>query len=294
MVGMQTLDVDAVQAFLAVADLKSFTRAAAALGSTQGAVSVKLKRLEERIGERLIERTPRLVRLSARGAAFLQGARDFIAAHERAVAGLSFAPHRFALGIGAHIAGPEIPALLVGLHAADPTLAIEIRIETSRNLLDAFDRGALDAVIMRREDDRRDGEVLVEEPFGWFAAPGFRKLAGEKLRLAALAPGCGVRDIATRALAEAGIAWADIFTGGSAAVLAAVSAGLAVAALSYRVAPSNAVEVGELLQLPALAPSQIVLHTSLSDRKSRNALRAIAAAFRGHAVFAPPQPAIAS
>jgi len=37
-----TLDVDAVKAFLAIADLQSFTRAAEALATTQGAISVKL------------------------------------------------------------------------------------------------------------------------------------------------------------------------------------------------------------------------------------------------------------
>src|SRR6478672_3428159 len=84
-----TLDVDAVKAFVAVAELRSFTRAAEALGSTQGAISVKLKRLEDRMGQRLIERTPQLVRLSAQGALFLDSARDFLAAHDRAIAGLS-------------------------------------------------------------------------------------------------------------------------------------------------------------------------------------------------------------
>ncbi len=59
---MLTLDVEAVRIFVTVADLQSFTRAAEALGTTQGAISVKLKRLEDRIGYRLIERTPRSVR----------------------------------------------------------------------------------------------------------------------------------------------------------------------------------------------------------------------------------------
>jgi DNA-binding transcriptional LysR family regulator len=85
---MTILDVESVQAFVAIADFQSFTRAAEALGTTQGAISVKLKRLEDRIGQRLIERTPRSVRLSAQGALFLDGARGFLAAHERAVAGL--------------------------------------------------------------------------------------------------------------------------------------------------------------------------------------------------------------
>src|SRR5579859_6064803 len=74
-----TLDVEAVEAFVTIAELQSFTRAAAALGTTQGVISTKLRRLEERLGTRLIERTPRRVRLSAQGAVFLDHARQFLA-----------------------------------------------------------------------------------------------------------------------------------------------------------------------------------------------------------------------
>jgi DNA-binding transcriptional LysR family regulator len=280
---MPTLDVEAVRAFVMVADYQSFTRAAEALGTTQGAISVRLKRLEDRLGHRLIERTPRSVRLSAQGAAFLDGARDFIAAHERALAGLQTPPRHFALGIAAHVAGPEVPTLLARLHAHDPALTIEVQLDSSRNLLDLFDRGELDAAIVQREDDRRDGEKLANERFGWFAAPGFEHRCGEPLRLAALAPACRVRDIATRALDDAGVQWTEVFLGGgSSAVLAAVSAGLAVAALSYRVAPLGTVDIGERYSLPALPSSEVVLHSSLTDQRSREALRALAAAFRAH------------
>jgi DNA-binding transcriptional LysR family regulator len=149
--------------------------------------------------------------------------------------------------------------------------------------LDAFDRGALDAAIVRREDDRRDGEVLAQERFGWFASPGFEHREGDALRLASLAPSCGVRNIATRALDAAGLNWVEVFLGGgTAAVIAAVSAGLAVAALAHRVVPVGVIEVGERLGLPALPASEIVLHSTLSDARSRGALRTLAAAFREH------------
>jgi DNA-binding transcriptional LysR family regulator len=280
---MTTLDVEAVQAFVLVADFQSFTRAAEALDTSQAAVSVKLKRLEDRLGERLIERTPRLVRLSARGAAFLGAAREFVAAHERAVAGLSSTTRRLALGISDQLGGPELPVLLARLHAYDPSLLMEVRIDASRNLLDAFDRGELDATIVRRDDDRRDGELLAQERFGWFAAPGFERREGEPLRLASLAATCGVRTVATRILDAGAIAWTEVFVGGgTAAVAAAVSAGLAVAALAFRVAPVGAVEVGERFGLPALPSSEVVLHSSLSDMRSREALRTLAAAFREH------------
>jgi len=282
---MTTLDVESVQAFVMVADLQSFTRAAETLGTTQAAISVKLKRLEDRLGFRLIERTPRRVRPSAKGAAFLCAAREFIAAHERAVAGLSATPRRLALGFIDHVAGAEFPGLLSRLHAHDPALVIEVRIDVARNLLDAYDKGALDAVIVRCEDDRRQGEVLTEEHLGWFAAPGFARAENEPLRLASFAPTCAERIMATRALDTAGIAWTETFVGGGIpAIVAAVSAGLAVAPLTHRVAPAGLIEVSEQLGLPRLPSSNIVLHTTLTDARSRAALRILATAFREHRV----------
>lgn len=280
---MTTLDVDAVKAFVAIADLQSFTRAAEALDTTQGAISVTLKRLEERLGQKLIERTPRSVRLSAQGAAFIESARDFLAAHDRAIAGLSSTRRRVVLGIATHVGGPELPTLLARLNAHDPALTIEVRLNDSRDLLEAFDRGEIDAAIIRREDDRRDGEVLAPEHFGWFAIPDFVYRAGEPLRLAASSPACGIRNLTTRALDAAGIPWTEVFLGcGSFAVAEAVSAGLATSVFSCRLAPPGTVEVSRRFGLPALPPSEIVLLSKLSDAKSRATLRTLATAFREH------------
>ena len=277
------LDVESVQAFVTIADFQSFTKAADALGTTQGAISVKLKRLEERLGYKLIERTPRMVRLSAQGASFINPAREFIAAHDRAVAALSCECRRFRLGIAEHVAGPEVPALLARLNERDPALTIEVRLEHSRSLLDAFDSGDLDAVIVRQEDDRRDGEDLGPEHFGWFAAPQFNHQPDKPLRVAALAPCCGVRDIAIRALTSEDIEWNEVFVGGGhAAVMAAVSAGLAVAAFSCRLAPADTIEIGQRFGLPELPSSRIMLHSTLTDGRSRDALRTLAAAYREH------------
>jgi DNA-binding transcriptional LysR family regulator len=78
---VKLLSVDTVQTFVLVADLGSFTRAGEASGATQSAVSLKLKRLEAQLGRRLIERTPRSVRLTAEGVAFLGPARNLLSAH---------------------------------------------------------------------------------------------------------------------------------------------------------------------------------------------------------------------
>lgn len=277
-----TLDVDAVQAFVSIAEFRSFTKAADALGTTQGAISVKLKRLEARLGHKLIERTPRLVRLSAQGAIFVNGAREFLAAHDRALASLDTERRHFRLGIASHMAGPETPTLLARLHERDPALSIEVRLDNSHALLDAFDNGDLEAVIVGQEDDRRDGEDLGPEHFGWFAAPGFEWRTGDPLRMAALMPCCQVRNTAIQALDRNDIAWKEVFVGGGYAVMAAVSAGLAIGALACRLAPADTIEVGERFSLPALPPSRVMLHSTLTDPRSRDALRTIAAAYREH------------
>ncbi len=52
------LDSDPLRSFVAVADLENFTCAADALGRTQSAISVQIKRLEERVICSAESRTP--------------------------------------------------------------------------------------------------------------------------------------------------------------------------------------------------------------------------------------------
>src|SRR6201995_2711807 len=119
---MKALDIEAVQAFVLTADLKSFTRAAEAMDSTQSAVSLKIKRLEAGLGRRLLERTPRLVRLSTDGNAFLGPARNLVAAHQGAVGSFGLERRRLVVGISHHIVGAALPLLLETLNDAQGSL----------------------------------------------------------------------------------------------------------------------------------------------------------------------------
>jgi DNA-binding transcriptional LysR family regulator len=257
---MKVLDLDAVRAFVLVADLRSFTRAADALDTTQSAVSLKLKRLEAHLGKQLLERTPRVVRLSVDGNAFLGAARDLLNAHERALGSLSVERRRLALGLSEHVAGPDLPQLLGRLNAHDPRLVVELHLGTSAALFAQFDERRLDAVIIRYggdEPSRDDAQVLFSEPLGWLATPAWLPRVGEPLPLALLSPPCNVRDVALRTLSAAGIAWQEVFVGGGvAAVGAAVAAGLAVSPLARRVAPRG-------------------LHSRVRDRQSVETLRLV-------------------
>ncbi|SMG60650.1 LysR family transcriptional regulator [Paraburkholderia susongensis] len=277
---MKVLDLDAVRAFVLVADLRSFTRAADALDTTQSAVSLKLKRLEAHLGKQLLERTPRVVRLSADGNAFLGAARELLNAHERALGALSVERRRLVLGLSEHVAGPDLPRLLGRLNAHDPGLVIELHMGTSAALLAQFDERRLDAAIVRYgadEPSRDDAQTLFSEPLGWLATPAWLPRAGEPLALALLSPPCNVRDVALRTLAAAGVEWQEVFVGGGvAAVGAAVAAGLAVSPLARRVAPHGLVDVGARLGLPTLPESRVTLHSRVREARSAETLRLLA------------------
>jgi DNA-binding transcriptional LysR family regulator len=279
---MKALDLDAVKAFVFVADLQSFTRAAEVLDSTQSAISLKLRRLEDHLGRRLLERTPRQVRLSAEGAVFLDAARSLIGAHERAVSSFQVEQRRLTIGISQLIVGSELPALLRRMNEHDPHLLIEMRVAGSAEVMQAYEAGALDAaLIVQPEGRRHQGETIFTESFAWIGAVHWEPRPGQALPLATQGAPCSIRAAAVHALDQAGIAWTEVFIGKGAAVVgAAAAAGLAIAVLARRTAPSGTLDVGELLSLPALPRQDVVLYTALNDRRSRDAMRTLTAAFK--------------
>ena len=279
---MKAMDVDAVKAFVLAADLQSFTRAADVLGTTQSAVSLKLRRLEDQLGRRLLERTPRHVRLSAEGLAFLGMARELVSTHDRAVAAFEVERRRLAIGISHLLVGGELPSLLRRMRDHDPGLLVEMRVAGTRELMQAYEQGELDAVLaLRPEDRRKQGRAAFAETFSWFAAVGWEPHANRPLPLATQGESCRIRAVAIRALDKAGIEWSEVFVGKGAAILGAAAAGgLAVAVLAQRAAPSGTVDIGERLSLPPIPPQDVMLYTALSDRRTRDALRVLTLAFR--------------
>jgi len=278
---MPFLDLSALQAFILVAELRSFTQAADALGSTQSAISLKLKRLEAQLARTLLDRTPRLVRLSPEGKKFLPLAKDLLAANERAFFVTDAAPRRLVLGMSEHVAGPEFPVLLKLLAAHDPNLLLEVKVGSSLDLLRRYDDGEIDAVVVRKEGRRKDGELLFEDRFAWFAATSWEHDTAGPLRLLSVTDECGVRTLAVKALQAARIDWVDgLVGGGISATVAALLAGLGVAPLAERLAPPGTRDIGPMLGLPPLPTSNIMLHTRVADHRTRGTLRTLAAAFK--------------
>jgi DNA-binding transcriptional LysR family regulator len=81
-----SVELKHLRAFVAVAEELNFTRAAERLHLAQQALSTQIRQLEERVGERLLERTTRKVELTPAGEALLEHARSVLGGADRAVA----------------------------------------------------------------------------------------------------------------------------------------------------------------------------------------------------------------
>jgi DNA-binding transcriptional LysR family regulator len=275
------LDLESVRLFVLAAEFGNLTRAAEAAGTVQPVVSQRLKSLEASLGRKLLERTPRFVRPTEDGAAFLERAKALLASHDEA---LRFAPEpnvRFALGASDHALGIALEPVLRKLRAALPAgAALDVRLDLSHRVRAMVDAGELDAAIVRREGGGADGEVLGSDPVGWRAAEDWTIRPGHPVPLATLGPACGVRGMAVRRLEAADLPWRESFVGGScAALLAGVRAGLGVAPMGLA-ASGDMPDRGPELGLPPLPPSEIVLFARAGSPTLAGAVRALAAALR--------------
>jgi len=275
------LDLESVRLFVLATDLGNLTRAAEAAGTVQPVVSQRLKALEVSLGRKLLERTPRFVRPTPEGAAFLERARALLRAHDEALAVEDAPAPRISVAISDHALGLGIEQILARLRGALPARAIiDVRVDMSQTIRQAFDVGEVDAAVIRRDSRAGDGEWLGTDPLGWRAAENWSPSAGNPVPLAVLRPPCGVRAVAVKALERAGLRWRDAFVAGSCAVLmAAVHVGVGVAPMG-RLASGGARDRGPELGLPLLPASHIVLLARATSVHTAEAIRILADGIR--------------
>lgn len=175
-----SLDLEALRSFIRVAEIASFTRAAAQLGVPKARVSHQIGRLEERLGCRLFQRTTRTVRLTPDGEQLLQRARAIVADVDELESQFSRdsgARGRvrvdLPIGLARELLIPKLPTLL----AANPRL--ELQLSTTDRLVDVVREG-FDCVL--RVGALTDSELaaipLGALAMGNYASPTYLRLRG--------------------------------------------------------------------------------------------------------------------
>ncbi|HYE00362.1 MAG TPA: LysR substrate-binding domain-containing protein [Alphaproteobacteria bacterium] len=267
---MPDLDIDLLRCFVAVAETGGFTAAGEALGRTQSAVSLKIKRLEDLLGRRVLERTSRSLALTEEGEVLLGYARRMLALNDETVRRLiePEAEGHLRLGVAEYFVPHHLPLLLSQFARAYPRIHLTVRTGLSCELLDALDAGQLDAAIAKGVAERPQGRAILSEPLLWVAGPELALEPGRPVPLATLPPPCSFRHYAIAALTRAERAWEIVYTSASLlGVQAAVAANLAVAVVGR----SNIQPGMRLLRpedgFPALPDIEICLHTDEQARQ---------------------------
>jgi DNA-binding transcriptional LysR family regulator len=137
---------------LAVADARSFTRAAERCRVVQSALSQQIARLERELGVRLFARTSRRVEMTTAGEAFVARARDCLLAAERArveaAAAAGEVRGQVAVGTIPTVTAVDLPAVLDSFRRAQPQVRILLRAGPSDELTGAVARGDLDVAML--------------------------------------------------------------------------------------------------------------------------------------------------
>ncbi len=214
--GPMSRDLDPVllRAFVAVARLGSVTAAAQQLHLTQGTVSQQLGRLEDLLGQRLLDRDHRGARLTPFGTRALQQAERLLAAQAEAWRALrSTAASPVRLGLPPDLIRRWMPAILEAFEAVCPGVDVQLCSSTSPSLGQAMAAGELDLAVIESLAPA-GGEWLTDDALVWVGAPQGRAHAQRPLPVSLIAPDCAFRPSVERALRDAGIEARFVFEAG--------------------------------------------------------------------------------
>jgi len=243
------LDLDLLRCFVLVAEARGFTAAGEALGLTQSAVSLRIKRLEDVVRHPLFDRTTRSVALTREGEMLLGYARRLLALNDEAVRRLAAPPlaGRLRLGVADHFVPRSLAPILARFARTYPEIRLEVEVGRSHELRAKQAAGGLDLVLGKRRDGETAGTPIWTEQVVWAASPDWAPPAGRPLPLALLPEGCLFRERALAALGRAGLAFEPVFTCDSLLGLAAAAqAGFALTVLGRSGFPPGLVEVPDL------------------------------------------------
>ncbi|MCA6096994.1 LysR substrate-binding domain-containing protein [Bradyrhizobium australafricanum] len=256
------LNPDLLQAFVAVAEHRSFTRAASALNRTQSAVSMQVKRLEERLQAELFHRSTSSVDLSAAGEGLLGYARRILSLNAEAVGRVREhgTDGRVRLGVMDDYGTMIVPPLLKDFIASYPLIHVEMETGLTSTMTDRLGE-AYDLVIAMHPEGRGEGELLRTEQAVWAASAAHRVEELDPLPVALYPQGCLFRSWAMQALDQANRPWRLAFVSHSLSAVEAIAAqGLAVTVVKSGTFPPTLRRLTARDGMPRLPRAEIRLH----------------------------------
>lgn len=292
---MNTADL---QAFIAVAEDESFSRAAEALHLTQPAVSKRVAVLEDLLGARLFDRIGRRVALTEAGRALLPRARRILAEIDdsrRVLADLSGEVRgRLSIATSHHIGLHRLPPVLRAVAVRYPQVELDLHFMDSEQACTQVEHGDPELGIVTLPTAPSDRLVLVplwDDPLDIVVACDHPLAGTKRSRIEALAehsaimPAVGTftRAVIMRAFEERALTLrVAMETNYLETIRMMVSIGLGWSALPRTMLGEDLVA----LRIPGLALARTLGLVRHRERTLSNAARAMEAVLREHAASA--------
>lgn len=274
------LDLDQLRTFIAIAETGSFTRAAEQVNKTQSAVSMQMRRLEERVGQTIFVRDGRQSRVTDAGVRLLDYARRMLSLNAETIA--AFSADAMAgtvkLGLPDDYAPRLLPTVLASFATTHPNIEIEVVCEQSSCISRQVDEGRLDLGIVTHGDcaKGKNGRIIRSEPLLWVSSTHHSVHCQSTLPLALGTASCSWRQHATEALSKVGKTYRIAYISSSAAAqTGAIMSGLAISVLPESALTSDMRVLGEREGFPELPHCDIALLRSVNAQdRIHNALAA--------------------
>ncbi|HET7912416.1 MAG TPA: LysR substrate-binding domain-containing protein, partial [Pseudolabrys sp.] len=228
------LDIDQLRTFIAISETGSFTKAAEVVNKTQSAVSMQMKRLEERLERPIFARDGRASKLTEDGQRLLDYARRIVKLNVETLAAFSDAElsGRVRLGVPDDYADRYLPEIMARFSRGYPAVELSVICEPSVDLLERIDANEIDLAIVTNCESKRASETFRRERLLWVTSNRHSTHLEERMPLALGRPSCTWRRIAIERLEAIGRPFRVLYSSSNAgAVAAAVLAGLAVSVL---------------------------------------------------------------
>ena len=144
------IDIDQLRTFIAIAETGSFTRAADVVHKTQSAVSMQMKRLEERLARPIFARDGRASKLTEDGERLLDYARRIVKLNMEALAAFSDAEltGRVRMGVPDDYADRYLPEIMARFARTYPAVELTVTCEPSVDLIEQINTNDLDLAIV--------------------------------------------------------------------------------------------------------------------------------------------------
>src|ERR1700738_1048081 len=157
--------LELLRSFVSVVDPGGFTRAGERVHRTQSTVSQQIKRLEEDVGQPLLNRTAKDVTPTEAGERLLSYARRLLSLAEEARDVVTRPGNEGAvrLGVPEDFAAYRLTKLLAAFSRSHPTLRLDVRADQSANLKRDLERGELDLALFKRAANEKGGIAVGPE-----------------------------------------------------------------------------------------------------------------------------------